>query len=262
MNGNEETGDLYRLVEVMRVLRGKNGCPWDREQNHESLKPYMVEETYEVIDAIDNGNDSELREELGDLLLQIVFHAQIANEEGRFTIDDVARAIVAKLERRHPHVFGEVSVRDSSEVLRNWEAIKKKEGKKSVLDGVPRGLPALLKARRTQEKVKRAGFDWKNWRGPVSKVKEELKELVDAIEVKNRKKVDEEFGDLLFSMVNLSRFLDIDAEESLRKSVEKFSRRFRYIEKKITDEGPKPMEEHTLDELDELWEESKKVLKS
>jgi len=248
---------FYHLVDIMHKLRGKNGCPWDREQSHESLKPYLVEETYEVLDAIDKKDDEVLREELGDLLLQIVFHAQIAAEEGRFSIDDVADSIVTKLKRRHPHVFGEVEVKDSDEVLQNWEKIKKTEGKRSVLEGVPEGLPALLKARRVQEKVKRVGFDWEESDGPFEKVFEEIKELKAAVQQGDKKQMEEEFGDILFSLVNVSRFLRIDAEECLRSTIRKFIERFRYIETRVADNGEKPIEDYSLKELDILWEEAK-----
>jgi tetrapyrrole methylase family protein/MazG family protein len=246
------------LVEVMRILRSEEGCPWDREQSHESLKPYMIEETYEVLDAIDRRDDSELLEELGDLLLQIVFHAQLAAEEGRFTMEDVARVIVQKLKRRHPHVFGDVKVENSLQVLKNWEEIKRGEGKNSVLDGVPRGLPALLKARRVQDKVKRVGFDWDDPAGAFEKVREEIGETERAMLKGDRQGIEEEFGDILFSLVNVSRFLEIDAEESLRQTVEKFSRRFRYIEARVASLGERLLENYSLEELDELWEESKR----
>jgi len=240
------------------MLRSEEGCPWDREQSHGSLKPYIVEETYEVLDAIDRGDDEELREELGDLLLQIVFHAQIASEDGRFTIEDVARSIVQKLKRRHPHVFGDVQVENSQQVLKNWEEIKRGEGKSSVLDGVPRGLPALLKARRVQDKVRRVGFDWEDPAGAFDKVREEFEEIQKALREGNRNGIEEEFGDILFSLVNVSRFLDIDAEESLRRTIDKFSRRFRYMEDRIAERGEGSIEDLSLEELDALWEESKK----
>jgi tetrapyrrole methylase family protein/MazG family protein len=249
--------DLYDLVEVMKKLRGKDGCPWDREQTHESLKPYLIEEVYEVFDAIDRKDDVELKEELGDLLLQIVFHAQLASEEQRFTINDVAQTIVMKLKRRHPHVFGGEQVDNADEVLQNWEAIKKKEGKVSVLDGIPKELPALLKARRIQEKVKRVGFDWDAPEPVFEKVIEEVSELKKAVAEGNKGLIEEEFGDILFSLVNVSRFLKIDAEEALRQTVNKFEKRFRYIEKKINENGSKPIQDYSLQELDALWEESK-----
>jgi len=248
---------MYELVEVMSRLRAKNGCPWDREQDHKTLKPYLVEETYEVIDAIDEENDDSLKEELGDLLLQIVFHAQIANEEGRFTIDDVAASIVEKLKRRHPHVFGSVKVASSQEVLHNWEQIKKQEGKNSVMDGVPKALPALLKARRVQEKAGRVGFDWDDVKGAVHKISEEIKELEEALLKGREDEAKEEFGDVLFSLVNVSRFLGIDAEDSLRKTIEKFIERFTYIENEVKNQGKKEIGDYTLEELDRLWERSK-----
>jgi tetrapyrrole methylase family protein/MazG family protein len=249
--------ELYRLVDVMKRLRSPGGCPWDREQTHESLKPYLLEEAYEVLSAIDMHDDEELKEELGDLLLQIVFHAQLADEENRFSIDDVAESIVKKLIRRHPHVFSEVKVNGSEEVLQNWEKIKKDEGKKSALDGVPPTLPALLKARRVQEKAKRVGFDWDNAEGAFEKVVEEVNELKKAIVEGKKGTVEEELGDVLFSIVNVSRFVDVDAEDSLRKTINKFMARFQYIEKKIEKHGKKPLEHHSLGELDHLWEKAK-----
>jgi tetrapyrrole methylase family protein/MazG family protein len=249
--------ELYRLVDVMKRLRSPGGCPWDREQTHESLKPYLLEEAYEVLSAIDMHDDEELKEELGDLLLQIVFHAQLADEENRFSIDDVAESIVKKLIRRHPHVFSEVKVNGSEEVLQNWEKIKKDEGKKSALDGVPPTLPALLKARRVQEKAKRVGFDWDNAEGAFEKVVEEVNELKKAIVEGKKGTVEEELGDVLFSIVNVSRFVDVDAEDSLRKTINKFMVRFQYIEKKIEKHGKKPLEHHSLGELDHLWEKAK-----
>jgi len=249
--------DLYRLVEVMKRLRSEHGCPWDREQTHATLKPYLLEEAYEVLNAIDSKNDTHLMEELGDLLLQIVFHAQLAAEEGRFTIDDVARSIVNKLVRRHPHVFSDVKVKNAQEVLKNWEQIKKDEGKKSVLDGIPEHLPALLKARRVQEKAKRVGFDWDSVDGVVEKLVEEIKELIEAVAKDKVKDAEEEFGDILFSLVNISRFLGIDAEDSLRKTINKFMKRFYYIEEKVKKKGNKPLGDYTLKELDGLWEEAK-----
>jgi tetrapyrrole methylase family protein/MazG family protein len=245
------------LVDVMEKLRSKNGCPWDREQSHESLKPYIIEETYEVLDAIDAGDDVELREELGDLLLQIVFHAQIASEQDRFTMNDVAASIVEKLKRRHPHVFGDVEVEDSRDVLRNWEEIKKQEGKDSVLEGVPDGLPALLKAQRIQEKVGRVGFDWEDIGGAFAKVHEEIDELDRAVKEGDREGMEDEFGDILFSLVNVARFLDINAEESLRQATKKVSSRFRYIERRIAEKGDRSIEEYSLEELDDLWDEAK-----
>jgi tetrapyrrole methylase family protein/MazG family protein len=257
LHEGEKVNDLYALVDVMKRLRMENGCPWDREQTHETLKPYLLEETYEVLHAIDIGEDEELKEELGDLLLQIVFHAQLASERGVFSIDDVARTIVKKLRRRHPHVFGDVQVNGSEDVLKNWEQIKKDEGKSSVLGGVPKTLPALLRARRVQEKAKRVGFDWDNVDGAFEKLMEEMKELRGAVQMKKQRLVEEEFGDLLFSLVNVSRFLNIDAEGSLRKTIDKFMERFRYIEERVEKDGKKPLGEYSLQELDSLWDEAK-----
>ena len=245
------------LVLVMKKLRSKEGCPWDREQSHETLKPYIIEETYEVLDAIDRADDRELREELGDLLLQIVFHAQIASEQRRFTMDDVASSIVKKLKRRHPHVFGDVEVEDSQHVLRNWEEIKKQEGKVSVLQGVPDSLPALLKAQRIQEKVGRVGFDWDDIRGAFDKMHEEITELDKAVQEGKQRDIEDEFGDILFSLVNVARFLNVDAEESLRQTTRKFSKRFQYIETRVAEQGERPIEDYSLEELEALWEEAK-----
>jgi tetrapyrrole methylase family protein/MazG family protein len=251
-------GAFDELVQVMKRLRGEGGCPWDREQDHQSLKPYMIEEAYEVLEAIDREDDKELREELGDLLLQVVFHAQIAEEEGRFTVDQVAASIVEKLKRRHPHVFSDVKVSGSDEVLQNWEEIKRGEGKKSVLDGVPAALPALLKARRVQEKVRRVGFDWEAPMDAFDKLNEEIDELKEAVQAGTTEGVEEEFGDVLFSLVNVSRFLDVDAEEALRNTIQKFMRRFRYVEDQVAGRGDRPIQEYSLQELDAFWEQSKK----
>ena len=263
---NERTSSpLLRLIEVMARLRSQDGCPWDREQNHESLKPYLLEEAYEVLESIDLGDDDELQSELGDLLLQVVFHAQIATEEGRFTIDDVSQAIVDKLVRRHPHVFGDVQVEGADEVVANWERIKLSERRgnyrsDSILHGVPKALPALLRAQRIQGKASRVGFDWQNVEGPLDKVEEEFGELRTALECEaasDRRTVEEEFGDLLFSLVNAGRFLDLCPEEALRKAVEKFESRFRAVESRFA-ESDRDMQEATLEELDKVWEQVKR----
>ncbi len=250
---------IKELIEVMKTLRSENGCPWDKEQNHISLKPYLIEEAYEVIDAIDKANDEELKEELGDLLLQIIFHAQIAAEEGRFNIYDVAATIVDKLKRRHPHVFGDAKVSGTDEVLSNWEIIKKSEGKESVLEGLPASLPALLKARRIQEKVSRVGFDWSDAKGAIEKLEEEIGELKRCIENGKQVEIEEEIGDILFSVVNVARLLKVDAEGALRKTIDKFISRFRYIESEIKKRGDRKIEEYSIEELDEMWEDSKKL---
>lgn len=251
------------LVQVMKTLHAPGGCPWDREQTHTSLKPYFVEEVYEALDAIDSGSDEHLKEELGDVLLQVVFHAEIADKEGRFTIDDVVRGIVEKLKRRHPHVFGDTTVGNSGEVLKNWEQIKRKEkrekkgGEGSVLDGLPRDLPALMKARRIQEKVSRVGFDWEKTEQVMNKVDEELGELKEARMLNDQAKIEEELGDLLFAIANLARFVSVCPEDALRKTIDKFQRRFRYIERELPKHGRK-LGEATLEEMDALWEEVKR----
>ncbi len=252
-----------RLVETMARLRGEDGCPWDREQDHDTLKAYAIEETYELIEAIDKKDDEALKEELGDLLLQVVFHAQIAREGGRFDIDDVIEYHVDKLIGRHPHVFGDLKVNGVKEVISNWERIKgnernKKRGKASVLEGVPPGLPALLKARRIQDKVSGVGFDWENVDGPLDKLAEEISELKEAYAHKERDKIEEELGDILFALVNVSRFLKVCPEEALRKTVDKFMERFKYIESELEKQG-KDINKSTIEEMDALWEEAKKI---
>jgi tetrapyrrole methylase family protein/MazG family protein len=250
------------LIAIMKRLLAPGGCPWDQEQTHQSLKPYLIEEAYEVIEAIDSGSDDHLREELGDVLLQVVFHAEIAERDGRFTIDNVVRGISEKLRRRHPHVFGDASVENSSQVLKNWEEIKRKEKREkseggSVLDGLPRSLPALIRARRIQEKVSRVGFDWARTEEVLMKVEEELGELKEASLRNDRAAIEEELGDLLFSVANLARFVSVCPEDALRKTIDKFQRRFQYIERELPKRGKK-LGEASLEEMDALWEEVKK----
>jgi tetrapyrrole methylase family protein/MazG family protein len=258
----ESASELFtELVGIMARLRGENGCPWDREQTSESIKPYLVEETYEVLEAIDEQDPGKLREELGDLMLQIVFHAQMAEEAGTFDIADVLAGINDKLRRRHPHVFGDVKAETSQEVLFNWEQIKKAErqkamGQASLLDGVPRELPALLRAHRVQEKASRVGFDWKEAHEVLLKVEEEFAELRTAMEGQAAEQVEAELGDLLFSLVNLSRFLAVNPEEALRKTIARFIARFRYIEEELSRRG-RSLGQATLQELDALWAEAK-----
>lgn len=251
--------NFNRLIEIMAQLRSPSGCPWDKEQTPQSLKPYLIEEAYEVLDAIDQNDDNEMKEELGDLLLQVVFHAQIASEENRFTIDDVAGTISDKLIRRHPHVFGNVEANTPDEVVKNWEAIKatEKDTKPaSLLDSVPKQLPALFKARRLQEKAARVGFDWDHIDDVAEKVKEETEELIQAQKADQKEKIHEEFGDLLFALVNLARFLNICPEEALTQTNRKFQMRFQYIESELAKRGKTPAESN-LEEMDELWEEAK-----
>jgi tetrapyrrole methylase family protein/MazG family protein len=252
-----------RLVQIMARLRSEGGCPWDREQTHESLKPYIVEEAYEVLETIDEGDMDGLKEELGDLLLQVVFHSRLAEEAGVFNVDDVLTAISDKLVRRHPHVFGESTADTTQKVLRQWDEIKKSEkpdnGGKSFLEkAAPAGLPALMRAMKVQEKASSVGFDWEGWSGAFDKVEEELKELRQAFTEGDKDKVEMELGDFLFSLVNTSRHLNVDPEEALRKTTGKFMRRFAHIEKRLMQTGRSPGDA-TLEEMDKLWDEAKKA---
>jgi len=252
---------IDRLLEIMRILRSDQGCPWDREQTLETLRQNLVEESYEVIDAIEAGDRSTLREELGDLLLQIVFQSQICAEEGAFTFDDVAAAIEEKLIRRHPHVFGDTAVTGTEEVLKNWERIKseeKGEGKRSVVEGIPRHLPALHKAQQVQSRVARVGFDWKNAADVAGKLDEELAEVRAAIAHQQPDRIREEIGDLLFTVVNLARFLGHNAEEALNETVTRFMRRFREVEERAHADG-RAVTDCSLEELDRYWDGVKKA---
>ena len=252
---------IERLLEVMRKLRGPDGCPWDREQTLESLKSDLIEESYEVIDAIDSGNCSHLEEELGDLLLQVVFQSQICHENGHFEFSDVAEAIIDKLKRRHPHVFGEAQVANSDEVLQNWDAIKKaekQEGDKpsSIVAGIPKHLPALQKAHQVQKRAARAGFDWNHIDDVFDKLHEEIDEVKEAISRDHEEDIRAELGDLLFSVVNVSRFLGHNPEELLNLNIKKFVRRFQSVEEKVHASG-KEFKQFTLEELDAFWDEAK-----
>ncbi|MDD2496832.1 MAG: nucleoside triphosphate pyrophosphohydrolase [Desulfitobacteriaceae bacterium] len=246
---------LDDLVEVMATLRGNGGCPWDREQNHDSIKKYLVEETYEVIETIDEKNMHKLCEELGDLLLQIVFHAQMASEKGVFNVNDVIKGVVEKMIRRHPHVFAEGHAENSEQVLEKWEEIKAEEHDrpKRLLD-VPLGLPALHRAQKIQEKAARVGFDWPNIEGAWEKITEEMAELQESINIGKGEK--EELGDLLFAVVNVARFLHVDAEEAMRETVDKFTKRFSYIED-YAKAADRDLKELSLNEMDQLWNEAK-----
>jgi len=258
-----KTGDaLERLLEVMQKLRAPDGCPWDREQTHESLKSDLIEEAYEVIDAIETGSASGLEEELGDLLLQVIFHSQIAAEAGAFEFSDVAKGISDKLIRRHPHVFGEVQVAGTGEVLQNWDAIKKAEKggddePASILAGIPKHLPALQKAHQVQKRAARAGFDWDNIDDVFDKLHEEIDEVKEAISRDHEEDIRDELGDLLFSVVNISRFLGHNPEELLNHNIKKFVRRFQFVEEKAHATG-RELKEFTLEELNLFWNEAKK----
>ena len=260
MNFREERS-LYRLAEIAEKLRSETGCPWDREQTMMSLRKYMIEESYETIDAIESGKTEKIREELGDLLYQVYAHSQIAKEQNLFTIDDVADEITEKLIRRHPHVFGEETITTGEEVADRWENIKKKEreGKESILDGVPSGLPALLKAYRVQEKTSRVGFDWNRITDVEAKLGEEIGEFRDAIREGDESKLFEEFGDILFTLVNIGRFLKIDPEDALQQSTKKFMTRFKHVEKAAAAQK-RELKDMTLAEMDELWNTAKKEL--
>jgi len=259
MSKNSEA--IERLLDVMRKLRAPDGCPWDREQTHESIKGDLIEEAYEVLDAIESGDSSVLEEELGDLLLQVVFHSQIAVEEGAFEFHQVANGISEKLIRRHPHVFGEVTVADSGEVLQNWDAIKKQEKrdadeKVSIVSGIPKHLPALQKAHQVQKRAARAGFDWEKIEDVFDKLHEEIDELKEAIAEENEDEIRAELGDLLFSVVNVSRYLGHNPEEVLRHNIDKFVGRFQYVEDRVH-ENEKNFPDFTLKQLDEFWDEAK-----
>jgi tetrapyrrole methylase family protein / MazG family protein len=258
---NSQNNDFQRLVELMATLRSPDGCPWDRKQTPESLKPFLVEECYEVIDAIEDGTPDKVRDELGDLLFQIIFHARIAEETGQFTIQDVITAIHEKMTRRHPHVFGTESLSTDKEVLSNWEEIKRKEkgheDRKSILDGVPKELPSLLRAHRLQERAARVGFDWAHLNEALPKLDEEITEFKESLKTEDAGKIEEELGDVFFTLVNISRFLGVNPEDALRKTISKFIHRFRYIEEHAEQTGIS-LSDMTLDEMEKLWQEAKK----
>lgn len=247
-----------RLLDIMDDLREK--CPWDKKQTLESLRHLTIEETYELGDAILDNNLQEIKNELGDLLLHIVFYAKIGSETNDFDMADVANSICDKLIERHPHIYGDVVVEDEEEVKRNWEKLKLKEGRKSVLEGVPKSLPALVKASRIQDKVKGVGFDWEKPEQVWEKVQEELNELQEEVAEGNQDKMEAEFGDVLFSMINYARFLKINPEDALERTNKKFMKRFMYLESKAGELG-KNLSEMTLAEMDVFWEEAKRLPK-
>lgn len=259
MSNSEILPALERLIAIVAQLRAPDGCPWDREQDEQSMAPHLLEETYEAIDAILANDMQASCEELGDVLMNILMIAQIASEAGRFDLADVATQISDKLVRRHPHVFGDVEATDSEQVLKNWEQIKQTEsGKKdelrSVLGGVPPDLPALLKAFRIGEKASRVGFDWPDQIGPRAKIDEELAELDEAIAEKKAGAIEDEFGDLLFAIVNLARHTGVNPEMALRRMIDRFTQRFRHVEERLGDR----MTESSLEEKEALWKEAKK----
>lgn len=254
--------DIQKLVDLMARLRGPNGCPWDKDQTRETLKPMLIEETYEVLDALDDPDPNELKDELGDLLFQVVFHSQIAAERDEFTLADVIDRNYEKMVRRHPHVFGDADYKTSADVLRHWEDIKAAEKgesakpKASLLDGMPKFLPPLSEAYQLTSKAARVGFDWSHLDEVLVKLQEELDELKQAVESKDAESIRDEVGDVIFVMVNIARFLNVDAESALRQTNRKFVRRFQYIEQTLKAQG-KTLNESTLDEMDALWQEAK-----
>ena len=261
----KENYGIEDLLKIMEILRAPGGCPWDAEQTHESIKKSLIEETYEVIEAI-NQNDKELlKEELGDVLLQVAFHSQMEKEIGSFDFSDVADGVCKKLIERHPHVFGEVKVESTDEVLSNWDDIKRKsKGQKtqgSSMMKVPRELPALMRAQKIQSKAKKAGFDWDDISGAIEALESEIKELKSAIVSKSSDAMEDEFGDVLFSCVNIARFIDVDSEEALTRANDKFMSRFLVVEKLATERNI-DMKNTPIDELDKLWDEAKKILVS
>jgi len=253
MNTYEQKLDAFgRLLTIMDELRAE--CPWDKKQTIESLRNLTIEETYELADAIISNDLKGVKEEIGDLMLHMVFYAKIGSETGHFDIADALHAICDKLVHRHPHIYGDVTVKDEADVKRNWEQLKLKEGKKSLLEGVPSGLPAMVKAYRMQEKTKQVGFEWENTAQVWAKVEEEIGELHENIQSNApQHEIEEEFGDVLFSLINYARFIGVDPETALEKVNRKFKKRFEYIEEK----APKLLQDMTLQEMDKLWNEAK-----
>jgi len=259
MNKREKQLDAFgKLLDIMDEIREK--CPWDQKQTMQSLRHLTIEETYELGDAILDNDNSEIKKELGDLLLHIVFYAKIASENKTFDIADVIIGINEKLVHRHPHVFGDVKADTEEEVAKNWEKLKLKEGKKSILEGVPKSLPALVKSSRIQDKVTSAGFDWEKSEQVFEKVQEEIQELHEEVLAKNQTRIESEFGDVLFSLINYARFIKVDPESALERTNKKFIKRFQFLEKEAAKEG-KQLTEMTLTEMDVHWEKSKDFFK-
>jgi MazG family protein len=253
---NNKTLAFERILTIMNELREQ--CPWDRKQTMETLRPLTIEETYELSDVILRNDLKGIKEELGDILLHVVFYARIGEEQQAFDIADVINTLCDKLISRHPHIYGDVSVKDDEEVKKNWEMLKLKEGKRTVLGGVPSSLPALIKSYRIQDKAAQVKFEWENIEDVWRKVEEEQEELKEAVASGAHQKIEEEFGDLLFALVNYSRFLKVDAEAALERTNIKFMRRFNYIEERVSSEG-KSLSNMSLDEMDALWNEAKRI---
>ena len=247
--------NLEKLVDIIAVLRSENGCKWDREQTHKSLRPNMLEEAYEAVDAIDDGDIANLREELGDVLLQVVLHAQIAKDNGEFDIEDVAQELSAKLIHRHPHVFGNQKVESTQDILDNWDKLKKEEKtyRKSVLDGVSKSQSALMAAQKISKKVVKVGFEWDSVESLKNCINSEYKEFEEAVRARKKKKMEDEMGDIFFATVNLARWYKIDAEQALLRANKKFTKRF----KKMEEIKEKPFEEYTYEEFNNLWKQAK-----
>jgi tetrapyrrole methylase family protein/MazG family protein len=250
--------DFNELVDIVAKLRSPEGCPWDRKQNRDSLKQYLVEEFYEVIDALEDNDTDGICEELGDLLFQIVLQSQLSNEEGTFDINDVVDGIASKMVRRHPHVFGDKKLKTAEDVNEWWDEHKKKEGKnkKSLMDGVPRSLPALIRAREIQLKATKVGFDWDRIEDAFEKLEEEIREFKDALQKKKQSEIESEIGDVFFVLVRIADFANVNAEDALRNTIRKFIERFEHIEREALNQGKK-LSDMTLEEMDVLWEEAK-----
>lgn len=255
--------DINDLISIIALLRTPQGCPWDREQTHESIKKNFIEETYEVIEAINKHSVEGLREELGDVLMQVALHCQMESECNNFDFNDVCNELCQKLVIRHPHVFGDVKAENTQDALKSWDSVKQQtKGYKSryqSMVSVPIELPALMRAQKVQDKASKAGFDWRDKDGAISKINEEINELLNAVEHNSQPEIEDEFGDLLFSCVNVSRFLNVDSEEALKKATDKFIKRFQIVEK-LADEKGISMKESSLEELDMLWDKAKEIL--
>ncbi|MHB8880774.1 MAG: nucleoside triphosphate pyrophosphohydrolase [Thermodesulfovibrionales bacterium] len=251
--------DISELVRIMAALRGEKGCPWDKEQTPESLKPFIVEEAYEVLEAIDEKDPQAIKEELGDLLFQIIFQCRIASERGEFDLSDVIEKIASKMISRHPHVFGDAEVRNSAEVLVNWDEHKKREGKQrdSILEGVPKTLPALLQAQKLQARASKVGFDWERLDDVLLKLDEEIEEFKAACHENKAEHIEDEMGDILFMLVNIGRFIGVNPEDALRKTISKFISRFRHIEMTAKEQG-RDLSDMSLEEMDAIWDEAKR----
>lgn len=250
--------NLKKLIDIMSALRGDKGCPWDKEQTRDSLKPFLLEETYEVLEALDEGDGEKIKEELGDLLFQIVFHCQLAKERNEFDLDDVIEKISRKMLNRHPHVFGKAKYKNKEGLRRQWDEEKKREGKhkESILEGVPKALPSLVRAHKLQKKAARVGFDWEKTEDVLEKLEEEVKEFKKALKKKKQSEIEDELGDIFFMLVNISRFVGVNPEDALRKTISKFISRFRYIEMKAADKK-RSLSDMTLEQMDALWDEAK-----